>query len=201
MWPFSEMSLSTATLIGTIANWSLLGSLLVGVVATFLIVQTTDVKEDHWAIDRRESAERIAGLTTQGDQLRKDTADANARALEAQLELAKFKAPRLLTEEQQARIVGQIKTFSGQQYSALVAAGLDTWPFWTVLDSTLKTAGWKRVPPPGLAVGDPPAGIPISPEPGISIMFAPSRATDIGAAARALGVALVAEGIATALGR
>jgi hypothetical protein len=116
------------------------------------------------------------------------------------LELAKLKAPRLLTEEQQARIVGQIKTFSGQQYSALVAAGLDTWPFWTVLDSTLKTAGWKRVPPPGLAVGDPPAGIPLSPEPGISIMFAPSRATDIGAAARALGVALVAEGIATAVG-
>jgi hypothetical protein len=62
MWPFSEMSLAAASLFGTIANWVLLASLLGGVLSTFVIVKTADVKEDHWAEDRRVSNERIAGL-------------------------------------------------------------------------------------------------------------------------------------------
>jgi hypothetical protein len=62
MWPFSEMSLPVASLIGTIANWLLLASLLGGVLSTFVIVKTSDVKEEHWAEDRRISNERIAGL-------------------------------------------------------------------------------------------------------------------------------------------
>ena len=48
MWPFSEMSLSTATLVGTLANWGLLASLVASVISTFLIVKTADVKEEHW---------------------------------------------------------------------------------------------------------------------------------------------------------
>jgi hypothetical protein len=94
MWPFSEMSLSTASLVGTIANWCLLASLIGGVVATFVIVKTADRKEEHWDADRRASAQKIAALTTQGDELRKQAAEANARAADAQLELSKFKAPR-----------------------------------------------------------------------------------------------------------
>lgn len=100
MWPFSEMSLPTASLIGTIANWVLLASLLGGVLSTFVIVKTADVKEEHWAEDRRHSSELIVALTTQGDQLRKDTAEANARAVEAQLALEKFKAGRVLSQGQ-----------------------------------------------------------------------------------------------------
>jgi hypothetical protein len=62
MWPFSEMSLSVASLVGTVANWTLLVSLVVGVLSTFVIVKASDVKEEHWAEDRRVSNERIAGL-------------------------------------------------------------------------------------------------------------------------------------------
>jgi hypothetical protein len=62
MWPFSEMSLATASLVGGIANLVLLVSLVGGVVSTFVIVKTGDVKEDHWAEDRKVSNERIAGL-------------------------------------------------------------------------------------------------------------------------------------------
>jgi hypothetical protein len=62
MWPFSEMSLATASLVGGIANLVLLISLIGGVVSTFVIVKTGDVKEEHWAEDRRLSNERIAGL-------------------------------------------------------------------------------------------------------------------------------------------
>jgi hypothetical protein len=48
-------------LVGTIANWVLLASLVWGVLSTFVIVKTADVKEEHWAEDRRHSSER-AGL-------------------------------------------------------------------------------------------------------------------------------------------
>jgi len=83
MWP----SLPVANHIADIANWFFIGSLVVGVVSTILIVWMAGVKESYWEKDRTESAERIAGLMVQGDQLRKDTADANARALEAKLAL------------------------------------------------------------------------------------------------------------------
>jgi hypothetical protein len=89
MWPFSEMSLTAATLVGTIANWVLLTSLLAGVLSTFVIVKTSDVKEEHWAEDRKQSAERIAGLNNETERLKVD----NLR-LQAQL------APRSLTKEQ-----------------------------------------------------------------------------------------------------
>lgn len=88
MWPFAGMSLAAATAVGSIANWSLLLCLLGGVVATFVIVQTTDVKEEHWAEDRRHSNERVAELSATAEQLRKDTAEANARAAEARAKTA-----------------------------------------------------------------------------------------------------------------
>jgi hypothetical protein len=72
MWPFSEMSLSAATIVATLANWVLLTSLLGGVLATFVIVKTTDVKEDHWAEDRRKSNEHIAQLNNDTERLRGD---------------------------------------------------------------------------------------------------------------------------------
>ena len=80
MWPFSEMSLPTASLVGTIANWGLLVSLLGGVISTFVIVKTTDVKEEHWAEARRLSDEAISKANA-------SIADANARAKEAEFKL------------------------------------------------------------------------------------------------------------------
>lgn len=124
MWPFSDMSLSAATLVGTLANWMLLASLLGGVLSTFVIVKTADVKEEHWANDRRESSEKVVVLTTQGDQLRKDTAEANARAAEATLkaneaDLARLKleerlAPRRIRQKDQELIASQVSEFRGQ---------------------------------------------------------------------------------------
>jgi hypothetical protein len=76
MWP----SLPIANQIASIANILLIGSLVVGVVSTGAIVWATGVKEKYWDEDRRDSAERVAV--------------ANAEALKAQLELAKFREPR-----------------------------------------------------------------------------------------------------------
>lgn len=72
MWPFSEMSLATATLVGTLANWGLVVSLVAGVISTVVIVQTADVKEEHWADDRKESSERIAKLNNDAARLQAD---------------------------------------------------------------------------------------------------------------------------------
>jgi hypothetical protein len=72
MWPFSEMSLPVASLVGTIANWTLLVSLIGGVLSTFVIVKASDVKEDHWAEDRRISNERIAILNNDAARLQAD---------------------------------------------------------------------------------------------------------------------------------
>jgi hypothetical protein len=95
MWPFSEMSLSAASLVGTIANWALLASLIGGVVSTFVIVKTADVKEEHWAEDRRrsnekiaESAEHIAALGVQGDEARAELGVAQADIAKAKVQAA-----------------------------------------------------------------------------------------------------------------
>jgi hypothetical protein len=81
MWP----SLETASKIADWANILLIGSLVVGVVSTCLIVWMANVKETHWAELRRQSDEKIA--------------DANARAKEAELQLQKLKSPRSLDIE------------------------------------------------------------------------------------------------------
>jgi hypothetical protein len=77
--------LPVANHVADIANIFFIGSLVVGVVSTVLIVWMSGLKEAYWEKDRTESAERVASLVVQGDQLRKDTAEANARASEAQL--------------------------------------------------------------------------------------------------------------------
>ena len=110
------MSLSAVTLIGSIANWALLACLLGGVLATFIIVQATDIKEEHWAEQRKHSNERIAELSVQAEALKKDTAEATARAVEAQLALEKFKAPRSLTVAQKKVISDKLAKFAGMPF-------------------------------------------------------------------------------------
>jgi hypothetical protein len=124
MWPFSEMSLPVASLVGTIANWLLLASLVGGVLSTFVIVKATDVKEEHWADDRRKSNEKTADLEMQGDQAKAELgvaqadiakanaqiAEAEARAKEAELKLEQLRkevAPRQLGPEFLEALKGQ----------------------------------------------------------------------------------------------
>ncbi len=53
----------------------------------------------------------------------KDIAEANARAAEAKLELEKFRTPRTLNTEQQARITEKIKPFSGTKFDVGLQTG------------------------------------------------------------------------------
>lgn len=75
MWTPS-VSLELATRIYDGANIAFLISLVVGVIATALIMAMGTIKESHWEKERTASNERIA-------ELGKETAEANKKAVEA----------------------------------------------------------------------------------------------------------------------
>jgi len=123
-------------------------------------------------------------------------AEARERADEAELELAKIKTPRMLTPEAQRRVAAKLRQFAGQEFAGQVAPGSDdARPLWETLDKALTAAGWVRVPPIGLAVGDPPAGVPLVPNSGVTAFVAASRANEFAPIAQLLAAALMAEGI------
>jgi hypothetical protein len=151
--------------------------------------------------------ERIAELSTQAEQLRKDTAEANAQALEAQVALEKFKAPRAISVEQRNRIVEQMKQFAGQQYFGMVASDIaDAWDIWREIGLSLELAGWNRLPPPGQTAKQygPPAGIALAPQAGVmvlsSIQNAPSENMRLYRVAQALAAKLTDESIIAGAG-
>jgi hypothetical protein len=93
MWPFSTMSLESASFWGTIANWSLVACLVGGVVSTFAIVKTTDVKEEHWANDRQRSKEHIARLNAETARLTADNLALQTALLPRHVGLIGFDGP------------------------------------------------------------------------------------------------------------
>jgi hypothetical protein len=123
------MSLPLAEFISFWSNWILIGALIVGVVATYGIVASGNVKESaantEIADAKRDTAaalERIAVLNKETARLSADAeasraaiADANARALEAQAQLAQLKAPRTMTEVQARHFVEKASKYSGTQ--------------------------------------------------------------------------------------
>ena len=89
-----------------------------------------------------------------------------------------------------------LQKFAGQEFEGQVAPGSeDARPLWEELDQALRAANWVRVAPSGLAVGDPPAGIPLSPNSGVTVFVTASRANELAPTAHALAAALMAEGL------
>jgi hypothetical protein len=148
-------------------------------------------------------SERIGSLqTTDVTQAREGAAKANERAAEAQAALQKFKASRSLLPEQQSTVVDAIKAFAGQEFAGAVAASVpDAWSLWETLDQTLRAAHWVRRPPWGLATGHPPAGIPVSPNEGVTIFVPQDDLVSLAPAVDALSSALNAAGLKTYVAR
>src|SRR5882757_4500695 len=90
MWP----SLPVANQIADVANWFFIGSLVVGVVSTILIVWMAGVKEAYWEKDRTESAERIVALGKEAAEANARAAEAQARIKESEETLARISMPR-----------------------------------------------------------------------------------------------------------
>ena len=115
---------------------------------------------------------------------------------------AKFKASRSLLPEQQSTVVDAIKAFAGQEFAGAVAASVpDAWSLWETLDQTLRAAHWVRRPPWGLATGHPPAGIPVSPNEGVTIFVPQDDLVSLAPAVDALSSALNAAGLKTYVAR
>jgi hypothetical protein len=73
-------------------------------------------------------------------------AEANQKAQEAILELARFKAPRELTQEQRGRIVDKLKPFSGTEYDIAISdADPEILNFVFIIELVLSTAGWTEI--------------------------------------------------------
>jgi hypothetical protein len=124
------------------------------------------------------------------------TEEAKARALEAQLALARYKAPREISPEHRSEIAEAVKPFAGQAFSGMVASSVsDARPLWASLVGILRNAGWVLQPPWGLATGDPLAGVPVSPNEGVTIFVPKDDIAALAPAANALWRTLNAAGI------
>jgi hypothetical protein len=123
-------------------------------------------------------------------------AEARERANDAEIELARLKTPRTLAPDAQRRLAAQLRQFAGQEFAGQVAPGSDdARGLWETLDPALAAAEWVRVAPYGFAIGNPPAGVPLAPNSGVTVFVAASRANALAPIAQALAGALMAEGI------
>lgn len=112
---------------------------LLAVAGYFAWLYSTDLaalKEDELNRFKLESAKEIAKANEQA-------AIAEALAAESQLELAKFKAPRTLTDEQRKRIAEKVNAFSGTTFEIITYPGEpEPANFSNLIAETLVQAGW-----------------------------------------------------------
>lgn len=178
-----SMSLPWAEFISFWSNWILIGALVIGVVATYGIVVSGNVKE---AAANKE----IARLSSEAEASRAAIADANARALEAQAQLAQFKAPRTMTEAQARHFIEDASKYSGTQADIWIIGdtpepiGIGQIIFRFLEISGWKTASWNWTG--GGAVM------------GIAVVVKEASSSDIDQAANFLVNSLNAVGIASA---
>jgi len=212
MWPFSDMSLEAAFFWGSVGSFGFLASLIVGVACAFLMVTTSSVKQNHFEAartdlvrhaarldaDAMKARENTARLVNESIALRRDVAAANARAVEAQVALEKFKAPRSLTLEQQSAIVDGLRQFAGLPFVIAAAADAESVALMTQIEEALTEAGlvqqpWKGrdlLPPrPG---NRPPTGL--TPVVGLYVQADVSRQAQFEMVVTAIAAALKDEG-------
>jgi hypothetical protein len=96
-----------------------------------------ELADAHQRTLQRQHDDDIASLQLQA-------AKANERAAQAQLELEKYKAPRVISESQWAAFIAAVQPSAGQEYMLSVASGEEPASLVCSIDNLLKEAGWKR---------------------------------------------------------
>jgi hypothetical protein len=208
-WP----SLETASWLFDRASFALIASLVVGAIATTLIVWMGIVKEHHWDLARDASNLRIAELnkdtakiSLEAESARADIANANERAAlaeqkaaEANLALAKITTPRSLTAEQRQHLVESLKTFSKTPFDFFITPDPEPVNLMGVLADLLTEAGWEWKSVGGIIVfqqqGKPNAGMMTGS--GVGIQIDHSKLADWEKPVLALANGLAAAGIET----
>jgi hypothetical protein len=102
MWP----SLPVANNMADIANGFFVASLVVGVVATIVIIWMSGVKESYWEKDRAESAERVAALNNDTARLQSENLALQTVLLPRRIELHDGKADELFAAMAEFKSVG-----------------------------------------------------------------------------------------------
>jgi hypothetical protein len=108
---------------------------IAGIIFVFLLViaEVVGYRYGHRKDDLTER-QQIATNQRHDEEMARlnlETAKVQERAAKAELELAKLKAPRTLTSDQQARITNKVKPFAGQKYEAALSQAADDGPvFW-----------------------------------------------------------------------
>jgi len=155
------------------------------------------------------SSERTGKLELETETQRKLTAEATERGKQLELELektrlelAKLKAPRTLTPEQQERIAHKLRQFSETPFDCFVSQDTEPIDLMLNISDALTRAGWVHKPIEGHAAelnvrGKPAAGLVILT--GIEVQIHISRLDDWSKSVHALVAALSEEGIAATL--
>ena len=168
-------------------RWVGLAVTAIGLVLTFASHVVADRLLVVQRNDKIEAQERLK----QTEAELRDAKTKAAKALETATELDKRQAPRTIPTAAGLEMVANLKIFSGQKYTAVIAStGGDVQPLWSSIDQLLTQAGWTRVEPAGLAVGNPPAGVLIAPSPGIILAIDESSRDSIGPAVEYLSKSL-----------
>ena len=123
-----------------------MGALVIGVLATYAIVVSGNIRDRDLKHELKNKDESIAKANAQGEE-------AKAEAAKANLELERLRAPRTLSVEQRLRIIEPVKIFHGTTFDVVTYPG-DPEPlaFSNVIAETLVRAGWTLNPnhnPPG----------------------------------------------------
>jgi hypothetical protein len=155
----------------------------------------------HWKLDgRMRDLRRTESQIHEKDlaQLARDTAEANARADEAKLELARLTTPRKFTLGQEHQLSDSLKRFAKTPFDFSVQTEPEPVALMAQLGEVLKTADWEWQPVGGPIVFQKP-GMPnvgIVSLVGIEIQISESKRSDWEAAVIALRDGLNAAGIA-----
>jgi hypothetical protein len=95
------------------------------------------------ASDAKATQQRVE---TELAKQKERTASAEKAASDAALALARLKQPRYLSPEQQETLIATLTPFAGQHFAFAVFPDPEPLALLRLLDTTLKSAGWVRVP-------------------------------------------------------
>lgn len=111
-----------------------------------IVLQDREAKENAAAFGKYklEAGERATALETAGKVAQASIAEANARAIEAQLALERFKAPRTITALEQDTLASKLLPFAGTKAKVwmLPTAGVDVASLGDAIIHILSTSKW-----------------------------------------------------------
>src|ERR1700761_1117944 len=94
--------------------------------------------------ERLRYAGEVSRLEQEAQLARASVASLTARTREAELALEKMRAPRLIDEEQKARLVKRFKMFNGIHFDLAIRPEPEPQAFAEQIAATLQAAGWIR---------------------------------------------------------